>query len=78
MEDNNVEDLVAEGALPMNTIVTQRVNVNGLTEEEEAEYRVYYTQHSEYHPEQPIPRGDRTFGIIEEENPFLSNEANDG
>ena len=78
MEDNNVDNTVAAGALPTNTLATQRLNVNGLTEEEEAEYRVYYTQHKQYHPELPIKRSDRTFGMVQEENPFLSNETNDG
>ena len=78
MEDNNVDTTVAAGALPTNTLVTQRLNVNGLTEEEEAEYRVYYTQHKQYHPELPIQRNDRAFGMVQEENPFLSAETNDG
>jgi len=88
MADNNNEQAepgppvqtttVATGALQTNTPGAQHLNVNGLTEEEEAEYRVFYTKHKQYHPELPIPRSDRTFGIVEEENPFLSNEANDG
>ena len=75
---NVVTSTVPTGAPRTNTPVTQTRNANGLTAEEEAEYNDFYTKYGEYHPEQPIPRGDRTFGIIEEENPFLSNEANDG
>ena len=60
------------------TPLTPSVNSNGLTAEEQAEYFDYYTSNNEYHPDQPIPRQDRTFGIVEEENPFLSSEANDG
>ena len=68
----------AAAAMVIETPVTQRTNANGLTAEEQAEYFDYYTSNNEYHPDQPIPRQDRTFGIVEEENPFLSSEANDG
>ena len=90
MDDNNVDiDELEEqapgagqaatdaaAAMVIETPVTQRTNANGLTAEEQAEYFDYYTSNNEYHPDQPIPRQDRTFGIVEEENPFLSSEAN--
>ena len=58
--------------------VTDHTNVNGLTDEEQAKYEDYYTLHGEYNPDQPIPIQSRTFGIVEEDNPFLSSEASDG
>ena len=87
-EDNNQTQLGqgvhatgAAGTSPMNTLDTYDANghnINGLTREEEAEYRVFYTQHKQYHPELPIQRNDRTYGMVQEENPFLSAETNDG
>ena len=59
-------------------LLTDRTNANGLTDEEQAKYEEYYTLHDEYNPDQPIPIQSRTFGIVEEDNPFLSSEASDG
>ena len=58
--------------------VTDHTNANGLTDEEQAKYEDYYTLHGEYNPDQSIPIQSRTFGIVEEDNPFLSSEASDG
>ena len=83
MEDNNADTTAAQaaGTSPTNILDTYDANgrnVNGLTAEEQAEYHDYYTLHKQYHPELPIQRTDRTFGMVQEENPFLSNETNDG
>jgi hypothetical protein len=56
----------------------EETNANGLTAEQQAEYEEYYTLHEEYHPDQPIPIQSRTFGLVEEDNPFLALEASDG
>ena len=53
------------------------VNANGLNEEQQAEYEAYYARKGEYHPDQPIPKDSRHFGIVQEENPFPVSEAND-
>ena len=54
------------------------VNANGLNAEQQAEYEAYYTLKGQYHPDQPIPKASRKFGLVQEENPFLVSEASDG
>ena len=92
MEDVNIANTEQEEPVPepgppatevatviaTETPVTEYTNANGLTEEEQEIYFDYYTLHKKYHPDQPIQRQDRTFGIVEEENPFLSSDASDG
>ena len=54
------------------------VNANGLNAEQQAEYEAYYTLKGQYHPDQPIPKASRKFGLVQEENPFLVSEVSDG
>jgi hypothetical protein len=61
-----------------NGSVAEVVNANGLTAEQQAEYEAYYTLREQYHPDQPIPKASRKFGLVQEDNPFLVSEASDG
>ena len=71
------EDNQTTGNEGTDTTVAIGYNANGLSEVQQAEYEAYYARKEEYHPDQPIHKDSRHFGIVQEDNPFLVSEAND-
>ena len=76
--EGHVSPGVTSQASSEHNSVAEAVNANGLNAEQQAEYEAYYTLYEQYHPDQPIPMASRTFGLVQEDNPFLAREASDG